>query len=150
LINKEDAAASEPVDGVVYEHVQREHAVERARVASCCGCVERRVEVRACAGAGACAVVHVRLPGQVHPHRAEWLWQVRSLLSLLNRSCLLHRFVRDEWKSLSSHTIGVEFANNIIKLGTGKRRKRIKLQVSSPPFSLISYGTQQDRNGFVR
>ena len=45
------------------------------------------------------------------------------------RSCLLHRFIRDEWKALSSHTIGVEFANKIIKLGTGVRRKRMKLQV---------------------
>jgi Ras-related protein Rab-4B len=45
------------------------------------------------------------------------------------RSCLLHRFLRDEWKSLSSHTIGVEFANKIVKLGTGTRRKRMKLQV---------------------
>ena len=48
------------------------------------------------------------------------------------KSCLLHRFIKEEWKGLSSHTIGVEFANKIIKLGTGARRKRMKLQVSNP------------------
>lgn len=32
---------------------------------------------------------------------------------------------------LSSQTIGVEFASKIIKVGTGARRKRVKLQVSS-------------------
>jgi GTPase SAR1 family protein len=74
------------------------------------------------------------------------------------RSCLLHRFIRDEWKSLSSHTIGVEFANKIIKLGSGARRKRMKLQVSIPLFfsrfvrieGLIgySYGIQPDKNDF--
>jgi len=46
------------------------------------------------------------------------------------RSCLLHRFVKNEWRVLSSQTIGVEFASKIIKVGTGARRKRIKLQVS--------------------
>jgi hypothetical protein len=46
------------------------------------------------------------------------------------RSCLLHRFVKNEWRVLSSQTIGVEFATKIIKVGTGARRKRIKLQVS--------------------
>jgi hypothetical protein len=46
-----------------------------------------------------------------------------------SRSCLLHRFVKDEWKVLSSQTIGVEFASKIIRVGTGARRKRIKLQV---------------------
>jgi hypothetical protein len=45
------------------------------------------------------------------------------------RSCLLHRFVKNEWRVLSSQTIGVEFATKIIKVGTGSRRKRIKLQV---------------------
>lgn len=45
------------------------------------------------------------------------------------RSCLLHRFVKNEWRVLSSQTIGVEFASKIIKVGTGVRRKRIKLQV---------------------
>lgn len=49
------------------------------------------------------------------------------------RSCLLHRFVKDEWRVLSSQTIGVEFASKIIRVGTGARRKRIKLQV--PPLS---------------
>lgn len=45
------------------------------------------------------------------------------------RSCLLHRFVKGEWRVLSSQTIGVEFASKIIRVGTGSRRKRIKLQV---------------------
>ncbi|RVD86845.1 uncharacterized protein DFL_005100 [Arthrobotrys flagrans] len=45
------------------------------------------------------------------------------------KSCLLHRFVRGEWKILSSQTIGVEFSSKIIKVGTGSRRKRIKLQL---------------------
>ncbi|RDA84366.1 hypothetical protein CP532_2585 [Ophiocordyceps camponoti-leonardi (nom. inval.)] len=45
------------------------------------------------------------------------------------KSCLLHRFVKNEWRVLSSQTIGVEFASKIIKVGTGARRKRIKLQV---------------------
>ncbi|KAK8065045.1 P-loop containing nucleoside triphosphate hydrolase protein [Apiospora hydei] len=44
-------------------------------------------------------------------------------------SCLLHRFVKSEWRILSSQTIGVEFASKIIKVGTGARRKRIKLQL---------------------
>ncbi|KAL2291838.1 hypothetical protein FJTKL_12016 [Diaporthe vaccinii] len=46
-----------------------------------------------------------------------------------SRSCLLHRFVKNEWRVLSSQTIGVEFATKIIKVGTGARRKRIKLQL---------------------
>ncbi|RSL90837.1 hypothetical protein BHE90_005796 [Fusarium euwallaceae] len=45
------------------------------------------------------------------------------------KSCLLHRFVKNEWRVLSSQTIGVEFATKIIKVGTGSRRKRIKLQL---------------------
>lgn len=45
------------------------------------------------------------------------------------KSCLLHRFVKNEWRILSSQTIGVEFASKIIKVGTGSRRKRIKLQL---------------------
>ena len=49
-----------------------------------------------------------------------------------SRSCLLHRFVKNEWKVLSSQTIGVEFASKIIRVGTGARRKRIKLQVRPP------------------
>ncbi|KAG9235977.1 P-loop containing nucleoside triphosphate hydrolase protein [Amylocarpus encephaloides] len=49
------------------------------------------------------------------------------------KSCLLHRFVKNEWRVLSSQTIGVEFASKIIKVGTGARRKRIKLQVRNPP-----------------
>lgn len=49
--------------------------------------------------------------------------------TLILRSCLLHRFVKNEWRVLSSQTIGVEFASKIIKVGTGARRKRIKLQL---------------------
>ncbi|KAI2638582.1 P-loop containing nucleoside triphosphate hydrolase protein [Xylaria nigripes] len=45
------------------------------------------------------------------------------------KSCILHRFVKEEWRVLSSQTIGVEFASKIIKVGTGARRKRIKLQL---------------------
>ncbi|KAI4288241.1 MAG: hypothetical protein L6R35_002501, partial [Caloplaca aegaea] len=45
------------------------------------------------------------------------------------KSCLLHRIVKDEWRTLSSQTIGVEFASKIIKIGTGTGRKRIKLQL---------------------
>lgn len=45
------------------------------------------------------------------------------------KSCLLHRFVKSEWRILSSQTIGVEFASKIVKVGTGARRKRIKLQL---------------------
>lgn len=53
----------------------------------------------------------------------------------LDRSCLLHRFVKNEWRVLSSQTIGVEFASKIIKVGTGARRKRIKLQVGDIPYT---------------
>lgn len=45
------------------------------------------------------------------------------------KSCLLHRFIKSEWRVLSSQTIGVEFASKIIKVGNGPRRKRIKLQL---------------------
>jgi len=45
------------------------------------------------------------------------------------KSCLLHRFVKNEWRVLSSQTIGVEFASKIVKIGTGARRKRMKLQL---------------------
>lgn len=47
------------------------------------------------------------------------------------KSCLLHRFMKGEWRILSSQTIGVEFASKIVKVGssTAGRRKRIKLQL---------------------
>lgn len=45
------------------------------------------------------------------------------------KSCLLHRFVKNEWRVFTSQTIGVEFASKIVKVGTGSRRKRIKLQL---------------------
>lgn len=59
-------------------------------------------------------------------------------LSRDSRSCLLHRFVKNEWRVLSSQTIGVEFATKIIKVGTGARRKRIKLQVRPRPRPTLS------------
>lgn len=58
-----------------------------------------------------------------------WSCAELTLCKILSRSCLLHRFVKNEWRILSSQTIGVEFASKIIKVGTGSRRKRIKLQV---------------------
>ena len=45
------------------------------------------------------------------------------------KSCLLHRFIKGEWRALTSQTIGVEFASRIVKVGTQGRRKRIKLQL---------------------
>lgn len=50
------------------------------------------------------------------------------------KSCLLHRFVKQEWRVLSSQTIGVEFSSKIVRVGatsasTGQRAKRIKLQL---------------------
>ena len=72
------------------------------------------------------------------------------------RSCLLHRFVKNEWRVLTSQTIGVEFASKIIRVGTGARRKRIKLQVriSFQSHSLdteeLSSGTRQEQNAFAR
>lgn len=60
-----------------------------------------------------------------------WLF-ADARLCTPHRSCLLHRFVKNEWRVLSSQTIGVEFASKIIKVGTGARRKRIKLQVGGP------------------
>jgi len=46
--------------------------------------------------------------------------------------------VKDEWRVLSSQTIGVEFASKIIRVGTGARRKRIKLQVLLPSLLFFS------------
>ena len=37
--------------------------------------------------------------------------------------------MKNEWRVVSSQTIGVEFASKIVKIGTGARRKRIKLQL---------------------
>ncbi|KAK5134628.1 hypothetical protein LTR08_006284 [Meristemomyces frigidus] len=45
------------------------------------------------------------------------------------KSCLLHRFVKGDWRALRSQTIGVEFASKIVKVGTQGRRKRVKLQL---------------------
>ncbi|KAK9447974.1 P-loop containing nucleoside triphosphate hydrolase protein [Limtongia smithiae] len=49
--------------------------------------------------------------------------------SSCGKSSILHRFVEGHWKVLASPTIGVEFSSKIIKVGTGARRKRIKLQL---------------------
>jgi hypothetical protein len=64
----------------------------------------------------------------------------RSMRLTSTRSCLLHRFVKDEWRVLTSQTIGVEFASKIIRVGTGARRKRIKLQVCPLPRVLRGNG----------
>ncbi|KAK4994194.1 hypothetical protein LTR66_005730 [Elasticomyces elasticus] len=45
------------------------------------------------------------------------------------KSCLLHRFVKKEWRVLSSQTIGVEFASKIVRVGREGGGKRIKLQL---------------------
>ena len=45
------------------------------------------------------------------------------------KSCLLHRFTHSTFRVLSSQTIGVEFASKIVRVGTGAKRKRIKLQL---------------------
>lgn len=45
------------------------------------------------------------------------------------KSCLLHRFVKSEWRILSSQTIGVEFSSKIVKVGSGASRRRVKLQL---------------------
>ncbi|KIW18835.1 hypothetical protein PV08_03124 [Exophiala spinifera] len=45
------------------------------------------------------------------------------------KSCILHRFVKNEWRVLSSQTIGVEFSSKIVKCGTAPNRRRIKLQL---------------------
>ncbi|KAF8312410.1 ras-domain-containing protein [Cantharellus anzutake] len=41
------------------------------------------------------------------------------------KSCLLHHFVRNTFREQSAHTIGVEFASRIVKIGD----RRIKLQL---------------------
>lgn len=49
------------------------------------------------------------------------------------KSCLLHRFVKSEWRVLSSQTIGVEFSSKIVHIADRKtnssHRKRVKLQL---------------------
>ncbi|KAK4551847.1 hypothetical protein LTR86_010843 [Recurvomyces mirabilis] len=53
--------------------------------------------------------------------------------SASGKSCLLHRFLANEWRTLTSQTIGVEFASKIVKVGSAtnstRRRKRVKLQL---------------------
>lgn len=41
------------------------------------------------------------------------------------KSCLIHQFITNKFKKLSSHTIGVEFGSKIVDIGT----KRIKFQI---------------------
>ena len=45
------------------------------------------------------------------------------------KSCILHRFIKGEWRVLTSQTIGVEFASKIVKVGNQGSRKRVKLQL---------------------
>lgn len=45
------------------------------------------------------------------------------------KSCIMHRFVKGEWKVSSSQTIGVEFASKIVRVGSGSNLTRIKLQL---------------------
>ncbi|KAI9890617.1 MAG: hypothetical protein M1814_003815 [Vezdaea aestivalis] len=45
------------------------------------------------------------------------------------KSCLLHRFVKSEFRVLTSQTLGVEFASKIVRIGQPPSRKRIKLQL---------------------
>lgn len=84
---------------------------------------------------------------QTHVHSVA-----STVLTKIHRSCLLHRFVKNEWRVLTSQTIGVEFASKIIKVGTGNRRKRIKLQVCWLPkimkqeLIVPSSGIQQAQN----
>ena len=74
-----------------------------------------------------------------------------GLLTVLGtRSCLLHRFVKNEWRVLSSQTIGVEFASKIIKVGTGARRKRIKLQVRGSPAALYLHTNRRSHSSGTR
>ncbi|KAF2767002.1 putative ras family GTPase [Teratosphaeria nubilosa] len=69
-------------------------------------------------------------PGQEMASMYDYLAKIILLgPSGSGKSCLLHRFVKNEWRVLSSQTIGVEFASKIVKVGTGGRRKRIKLQL---------------------
>jgi len=41
------------------------------------------------------------------------------------KSCLLHHFIQNTYKEYSQHTIGVEFASRVVKIG----ERRIKLQL---------------------
>ncbi|KAJ5326132.1 Small GTPase superfamily Ras type, partial [Penicillium brevicompactum] len=88
---------------------------------------------------------------QVHSNRPQELGSMYDYLAKIillgpsgaGKSCVLHRFVKEECTTkkpppdnptsqrrvLSSQTIGVEFASRIVKLGTGPRRRRIKLQL---------------------
>src|ERR1700761_4694146 len=69
-------------------------------------------------------------PGQEMASMYDYLAKVILLgPSGCGKSCLLHRFVKGEWRVLSSQTIGVEFASRIVKVGTQGRRKRVKLQL---------------------
>ena len=70
------------------------------------------------------------LPGQELASMYDYLAKVILLgPSGSGKSCLLHRFIKGEWRVLTSQTIGVEFASRIVKVGTPGRRKRVKLQL---------------------
>jgi small GTP-binding protein len=45
------------------------------------------------------------------------------------KSCVLHRFVKGDWRVMMSQTIGVEFSSKIIKVGEGANKRNIKLQL---------------------
>src|ERR1700761_787432 len=69
-------------------------------------------------------------PGQEMGSMYDYLAKVILLgPSGCGKSCLLHRFVKGEWRVTSSQTIGIEFASCIVKVGTQGRRKRVKLQL---------------------
>ncbi|KAF5118222.1 hypothetical protein DV454_000703 [Geotrichum candidum] len=65
----------------------------------------------------------------------ETLYDYLSKIILLGpsgcgKSCILHRFVKGEWKVLTSQTVGVEFASKIVRIGPGGDSvKRMKLQL---------------------
>ncbi|EMR65517.1 putative ras family gtpase protein [Eutypa lata UCREL1] len=71
---------------------------------------------------------------QVDPNK-EWKWAAHFTaipwVQYIGRDYLVRtkRHRKSEWRVLTSQTIGVEFASKIIKVGTGARRKRIKLQL---------------------
>ncbi|KAM3425762.1 hypothetical protein BST61_g7693 [Cercospora zeina] len=65
------------------------------------------------------------LPPSSHGHGPQELGSMYDYLAKIvllgpsnaGKSCLLHRFVKSEWRVLSSQTIGVEFASKIVKIG---------------------------------
>ncbi|EEB09162.1 GTPase Ypt4 [Schizosaccharomyces japonicus yFS275] len=45
------------------------------------------------------------------------------------KSCLLKRFVDNEWCDNIRHTVGIDFASKVLKIGSESQCKRIKLQL---------------------